>query len=168
MISLSLNNGRENENLGVVFNSVSGFSRISSDFSWQTSCSLLGENFENMAYNFRLLLNDDKCVVPLIDTVDMVIVIGDEAIDYDFLPPNVFTPNDTDAINESYFIPNLPGDNCERQFEEVAIYNRFGTQVYNSKDRDFRWTGENHPSGVYFYYISYTDFSIKGTVSIVR
>jgi gliding motility-associated-like protein len=102
------------------------------------------------------------------DTLRMSIAIQDERINYDFLPPNVFTPNSSDDINETYFVPDLPGNNCERQFKNVVIYNRYGVEVYSSAELDFHWDGEDHPTGVYYYLISYTDFSIKGTLSILR
>ncbi|MCG8309896.1 MAG: gliding motility-associated C-terminal domain-containing protein [Cytophagales bacterium] len=168
VISMRMNDAQGREDLGILFEPVTGVSSVSTDFSWQTSCSLLGENFEDKTYEFTIFLDDDKCIVPLSDTLNMIFVIRDEKIDYDFLPPNVFTPNGQDEINSTYFIPNLPRNNCERQFKEVTIYNRFGVKVFNSKDRDFHWTGDNHPSGVYYYLISFSDFSVKGTVSIVK
>lgn len=167
-ISLEIMDSRFVENLGIQFAPQSGYSQVYSQFNWQTDCSLLGDEFSDQIYNFTLLLNDDKCVVPLADTVDLVIVIQDEKIDFDILAPNVFTPNDADDINRSYYIPGLPKNNCERQFEGVMIFNRYGVEVFSSNDRDFQWSGEDHPNGVYYYLISYTDFSVKGTVSIIR
>ena len=168
LISLNIQDEELKDDLGIEFNSITGISSVSSDLKWQTSCDLLGDDYMEKAYTFSLFLNDDKCLVPLSDTLNLTVVVQDEKIDFDFLPPNVFTPNSQDNINKTYFIPNLPRNNCERQFKEVSIYNRFGVKVFDSDKRDFSWTGEDHPSGVYYYLISFTDFSVKGTVSIVR
>ena len=154
--------------LGITFEPISGRSNISTDFLWQTDCSLLSDDFQDGIYSFTIILDDNKCIVPMSDTLRMSIAIQDERINYDFLPPNVFTPNSSDDINETYFVPDLPGNNCERQFKNVVIYNRYGIEVYSSAELDFHWDGEDHPTGVYYYLISYTDFSIKGTLSILR
>lgn len=165
---LRLTNNELAEELGVLFNAVQGNANVISNFSWQTDCSFLENQYQEGVYNFSLTLNDDKCIVPLSDTLDMVVVIKDESIDYDFLPPNVFTPNEVDNLNPTFYVPDLPRNNCEHQFVEVVIYNRLGVKVFSSKERDFHWTGENHPSGVYFLYIAYSDFSVKGTVSLLK
>lgn len=167
-ISMKLMDEREAEDLGVVFNRVNGKSSVFSDFSWQTSCSMLADKFQDQLYSFTVLLEDDKCIVPLSDMVTLSVVVQDEKIDYDFLPPNVFTPNSSDDINESYFVPGLPKNNCERQFEKVVIYNRYGVEVFSSQERNFQWSGDNYPNGVYFYLIDYSDFSVKGTLSLLR
>lgn len=167
-ILLRLHDNREAQSLGVLFDAVEGFSSVFSTFSWQTDCSLLEDRFQSGIYNFPFVLEDDKCLVPLSDRLDLVVVVQDEHIEYDFLPPNVFTPNVQDEINQTYYVPNLPGNNCERQFEKVAIYNRFGVEVFTSGERDFHWTGDNYPSGVYYYLIMFSDFSVKGTVSMLK
>jgi len=154
--------------LGVQFDPKSGTSTVFSNFLWQTNCSLLDQDFKDALYNFTVVVQDDKCLVPETATLNMNIIVRDEQIDYDILPPNVFTPNSTDLINESYFVPGLPGNNCERQFEGVVIYNRWGKEVYSSSERGFHWYGTDQPNGVYYYLISYTDFQVKGTVSIIR
>lgn len=167
LIDLGILADRNLENLEIDFNPGSGIKSVSSRFSWETSCSHLSENYGDASYVFTLLLQDHKCVVPLADRLEMVVVVRDEQIDYSFLPPNVYTPN-SDNFNESYHVPTLPKNNCERQFESIAIYNRYGLEVFTSRERDFHWYGENHPSGVYFYFIRYTDFSAKGTISLLR
>jgi hypothetical protein len=96
-----------------------------------------------------------------------------------FTPPNVFTPNDGDDINAYYAmeIRNeltgeltniLPIDNCAGQFEKVIIINRWGTQVFESTDRDFKWLGKEDAAGVYYYLIKYSNRQYKGPVSLRR
>ena len=93
-----------------------------------------------------------------------------------FIPPNVFTPNGDDknqffamvkydeAIDE--FISILPEDNCFGRFVSITIFDRWGKQVYESFDRDFRWHGEGVPVGVYFYNLKFTNRDYKGIVSV--
>lgn len=119
-------------------------------------------------YIFQIILDDHKCLVPLSDTLDMQVVIRDAQYDYDFIPPNVFTPNEGDMINQTYYIPDLPGNNCQRQFEGITIYNRWGKEVFNSMQQNFHWSGEGHPNGIYYYRIAYTGHSVKGAVTILR
>jgi gliding motility-associated-like protein len=114
------------------------------------------------------VVSDFKCIVPKSDTLHLTVIVHDEKIDYDILPPNVFTPNAEDQINASYFIPDLPVDNCRRQFKEVIIFNRYGKEIFSSNDRDFHWYGADQPSGVYYYFITYTDFSLRGTISLLK
>lgn len=166
-ISLNLLNEGILKDLGINFQQQSGIESVFSPFRWETDCSHLAENYENATYNFKLMLQDYKCLVPLADTLDMVIVIRDEKINYDIMLPNVYTPN-SDNVNESYFVPNLPKKNCERQFERIVIFNRLGREVFSSNEREFNWYGDDHPAGVYFYLISYSDFTIKGTISLLR
>ena len=119
-------------------------------------------------YVFQIILDDHKCLVPQSDTLDMQVTVRDTYYEYDFMPPNVFTPNEGDTINQTYYIPDLPGNNCVRQFEGIIIYNRWGKEVFSSIERDFHWSGEDQPSGVYYYRIAYTGQSVKGTVTILR
>ena len=92
------------------------------------------------------------------------------------MPPNFFSPNG-DHVND-YFamelkdpvtgeIKNiLPNDNCVSIFEGVTIFNRWGTTVFQSKERDFKWSGVNESPGVYYYLIKYSRKDYKGTVSL--
>jgi len=167
-IGVRMLNSQLSDEIGASFSASSSKNDIYTNFTWQTDCSLLGDDFSDGIYNFSIVVNDHKCIIPKADTLNFSIVIQDEAIDYEFLPPNVFTPNESDEINDSFFVPDLPGDNCRRQFQEVAIFNRYGKKIFNSKRHDFEWYGKDQPSGVYYYIISYTDFSVRGTVSILR
>ena len=167
-ISFNLLENAKASDLGIGFDQKIGNGNINSSFVWQTNCGLLENNFERGIYTFDILLNDYKCLVPLSDSLKLVIVVLDEEINYEMLPPNVFTPNNNDKINQTYYIPDLPGDNCAHQFEQIVIYNRWGKEVFSSKDRDFHWSGTDESNGVYYYMISYTDFFVKGTVSILR
>jgi len=64
--------------------------------------------------------------------------------------PNVFTPNN-DGYNDYFIIPGNPNI----QSFEAVIYNRWGTEVYNSTSNDGSWNGKfkniDVPEGVYYW-----------------
>ena len=65
--------------------------------------------------------------------------------------PNVITPDGTGpAENEFFFIENLekyPGTS-------LAIYNRWGTKVFESSDYKNNWNGSKAVDGVYYYVLT--------------
>lgn len=80
----------------------------------------------------------------------------------DYKIPNVITPND-DPLNQ-YFVlhPLLLGSS-------LAVYNRWGKQVFSSSNYQNEWDGYDLPTGVYFYTLSGQCIpDRKGTVHIVR
>ncbi len=153
---------------GVEFSGGTGYGNIYSNLSWATDCSLLGDNYQPASYQFEVVVQDYKCIVPKADTLTLTIVVKDEEFDYNIQLPNVFTPNQEDNINITFYIPNLPGDNCRRQFKEVKIVNRYGKEVFTSNEPDFHWDGSGYPTGVYYMLISYSDMSMRGTISILK
>ena len=78
--------------------------------------------------------------------------------------PNVFTPNtEVDDIN-SFFEVLSSGDNLE-----LEVYNRFGEQVFQSKNYQNDWDASNVSSGVYFYLVRFQDQTeCSGWVSILK
>ena len=168
-IALRITKGNEFvDRLGVKFQPVSGLGSLNAPLNWQTDCSLLGSNNKDSIYSFTFVLDDFKCLVAQSDTLTLHLKVRDLPVDYDFLPPNAFTPNHVDAINEYYYIPNLPADNCSSRFKAVNIYNRYGKEVFWSANRDFRWSGGDLAPGTYFYVLSFTDRTFKGTVTLLR
>lgn len=83
--------------------------------------------------------------------------------------PNTFTPNN-DGINDTWDIKNIT------DFPEntVAVFNRYGEQVFFSKGYSFPWDGrylnKNIPTGVYFYFIKTGTHgkTFSGCLTIVR
>jgi len=85
--------------------------------------------------------------------------------------PNIFSPNG-DGENDMFFIR---GERIERT--EMQVYNRWGNQVFESKDLTTGWDGKNKgmdcAAGVYFYraLIRFTDGreeERRGNVTLVR
>ncbi|MBU3676095.1 MAG: gliding motility-associated C-terminal domain-containing protein [Chitinophagaceae bacterium] len=87
--------------------------------------------------------------------------------------PNAFSPNG-DGRNDTWHILNiaaLQAAGC--QFIGVSVYNRWGNEVFNSQDINFRWDGVGWASDTYHYYIRYRtpqgEQKIqKGSVVVVR
>ncbi len=90
-----------------------------------------------------------------------------------FYAPNAFTPNN-DEKNQ-IFAPKGEGINAETY--EIRIYDRWGKQIFNSRDMAEGWNGKvgnKEPvEGVYNWYISFYDInrryhSYKGNVVLVK
>jgi len=152
---------------GAVFNPAKGRSNVNTFFSWQTDCSHLSGNYEDVIYDFTFTLEDDKCFSSASNSIDLAIVVKNRQVNYDdFFIPNVFTPNN-DGINEFFKVLNLPEDNCNNKFLDVSIYNRFGKRVFFSRDRDFKWAAQNVVSGVFYYFLNFSEKDYKGYVHVL-
>ena len=93
-------------------------------------------------------------------------------VPYCVKPMNAFTPNG-DGQNDLWLVSNGP---CLTK-ASVAVFNRWGSKVYESKDYKNNWNGtfENKalPDGTYYYIINYelinnTALTLKGNVTILR
>lgn len=85
--------------------------------------------------------------------------------------PNVFTP-DGDGINDFFYIENI----TSKEFK-LEIYNRWGTQVFESSLADLKWDGRSTAGlelsdGTYFYIVKFTFNNEavlqKGNISLFR
>ena len=95
-------------------------------------------------------------------TIQPIPITGD-----DLFIPNVITPNG-DGKNDVFYIPGLskyPGS-------QLYIYNRWGNQVYQSKDYDNQWNGNGLNEGTYFYILKLNTESgfvdHKGWIELLR
>ncbi len=93
-------------------------------------------------------------------------------VPYCVAPANAFTPNG-DGINDTWFITN---GNCLRT-AEVAVFNRYGNRVFESKNYTNNWDGTYKgkplPDATYYYVITYTlingqQIPARGDVTILR
>jgi hypothetical protein len=168
-VQLSMINGQPVvDRFDASFQAAEGQGMAGTALDWQTDCSALNPNFLPAYYNFTFLLEDFKCLVPLSDTLSATVVVSDRDVNYDFMPPNAFTPNGIDDFNEYFHIPTLPPDNCQSRFEKFVVYNRQGKEIFQSAEKSFQWHGGEFPSGVYFYALIYTHRTWKGTISLLR
>ncbi|GAA4386974.1 gliding motility-associated C-terminal domain-containing protein [Hymenobacter koreensis] len=138
-------------------------------FEWVADCGAVeGKQLEVGANafvrNLTFELRDVTCrPVPRFRTVRFEIIRPEAP---EFLPPNIFTPN-KDGRNEAFQLTTLPPDFCTQRFADITIFNRWGSKVYRSTDRNFRWDGAGVVTGVYYYLVKFTDGrTFKGTVTV--
>lgn len=95
---------------------------------------------------------------PITDTINV------QVVDCPSNVPNVFTPNG-DGKNETFVI-----DNIALRPWRLAVYNRWGAQVYASESYQNEWRGDGLPEGVYYYdlYCQPLRRRLKGWVQILR
>ncbi|GAA4007307.1 hypothetical protein GCM10022408_19040 [Hymenobacter fastidiosus] len=147
--------------VGMRFTSRNGPGRATALFRWDPTCEAVQLN--SLEVTFRL--QETTCLpLPQTRTVRFEVMPPEAP---PFLPPNIFTPNG-DALNAWFTLPNLPPDFCASRLATIKIFSRWGTEVYSTADRTFKWDGGGLPAGVYFYLIDYTDKRFKGTVTIAR
>ncbi|HIA11390.1 MAG TPA: gliding motility-associated C-terminal domain-containing protein, partial [Flavobacteriales bacterium] len=98
---------------------------------------------------------------------DSVIVTVNQ--DFNFIVSNIMTPNG-DGFNDTWYI-----DNIEFYPEcDVAIYNRYGNQLYSVKGYQNDWKGKHNgkdlPDGTYYYVLKCpgTTAIFKGGITIFR
>lgn len=157
------------------FASVAGRGRVTSVLKWQPECNLLRFGETSSFQDVVLQISDNACPIANVDTVKLTFEIFDDGERRKkFEPPNVFTPNG-DGKNDVFRLSNspdqnqnLPPDNCDDVFQYIAITNRAGAQVFRSESRDFIWTGNQFPSGVYYYVVKYSNSDFKGYIHLMR
>ncbi len=77
--------------------------------------------------------------------------------------PNVFTPNG-DGFND-YFVP-FPYTSVDKI--DIKVFNRWGSQVYETNDPEIKWDGKNEQTnrecteGVYFYVCEVYEITLAG------
>ena len=72
---------------------------------------------------------------------DFILEIG---ADPSLFIPNIFTPN-ADGVNDTFFIRNLPAGST------LVVTNRWGGEVFTTRNYDNTWTGSKQPDGIYYY-----------------
>lgn len=84
--------------------------------------------------------------------------------------PNVFSPNG-DGYNDDFMV-GLPADFVEERSFEIKIFDRWGAEVFSSKDWSFRWNGtlkdRKVPLGVYTYWLDFNCNQYEGSVTLIR
>ena len=164
---------------GFIFAPVEGQSNIQTSFTWNTDCSIFQDGVYENTYTFKFRTYDDRCFNAKADTVAIEFTVKDfENKVVEFMPPNFVSPdNDVNHLNEFFGMVKLnaqtgqldnilPKDNCVGHFVGIAIYNRWGKQVFESTSRDFRWFPDEEAAGIYFYSLRFSDKEFKGSVTI--
>lgn len=149
--------------IDVEFSDLSGVSPLQNTANWLIDCSHL---MAGDRYRIQFIAQNDvdACGNQLGDTTWVEIMIQDIEAGA-FNAPNAFSPNG-DGIGDVYFIDQLPLDNCADQFKSIRIYNRWGKQVFYTKNRNFRWSGAGLPTGVYYCEVAYVNNLYKVAIHI--
>ncbi|MCB0496128.1 MAG: gliding motility-associated C-terminal domain-containing protein [Cyclobacteriaceae bacterium] len=149
------------------FENAKGKGAIQSELRWDPACSDLAEAFSPKDYHLMFRTYDNKCANPKSDTVEITLSAKDvEQLIAKFTPANIFTPNN-DGTNDYYSLLNLPLDNCLGRFLSFKVHNRWGTEVYTTTNRDFKWYAEGLSSGVYYYSVKFSNKDYNGTITIL-
>jgi hypothetical protein len=148
-------------------------------FTWNPDCSIFENGIYENQYTFKFRAFDDRCFSQDADTVVVNITLKDIEVSFeDFIPPNIFTPdNDPMLLNEFFamvkvdaetgeLLSILPEDNCAGRFVSITIYNRWGKEVFASEDRNFKWYAEGRGRRGIFYLLKFTNREFKGAVTV--
>ncbi len=106
--------------------------------------------------------------------VERVVTIVVETPCFNFIVPNVFTPNSKGALGlDNVFYIKTTNMNSW----SLVIYDRWGKEMYKSTDPNNSWTGiteggSNAPDGVYYYIINATcqgnNYKKEGFLQLIR
>jgi len=156
--------------LGFSFSPVNGLGEVNSGFFWEASCEDLAKiDTLDIIHEFTFVLRDNAKCLPQSDTLVIKARLADfvfEVVPEDI--PNLFTPNG-DNINDTWGLGQFfPPDTCEDEFLGVTIVNRWGRPVFTSSDRNFKWSGENSASGVYYYYLKFRNSEYNGHLTVMK
>ncbi|UYZ64223.1 gliding motility-associated C-terminal domain-containing protein [Hymenobacter weizhouensis] len=157
--------------VGMSFVPRNGAGQASGTFRWEASCAAVAGSGSGNGLEVTFQLQETTCrPQPQTRTVRFEVISPDTTT---FLPPNIITPRQRDNKNDFFELDNvqakLPPDFCNSRFAGVKIFSRWGSLVYQSGNRSFRWDGGGRPAGVYYYLVEFTDKRrYKGTVTIAE
>lgn len=146
------------------FQATSGPGKAQGLFTFNPACQVNTSGKNQYTVHFTLTEAACKATPPQTMTVNFRVQQQSKA---PFVPADIITPNN-DGLNDYFTLPTLPPDFCNSIFTAIKIYNRWGGQVFESRDRHFKWHASNITDGVYYYHIFYTDKQFKGMVTVVR
>lgn len=153
-----------NQNLTVT-NLKSTVGTIKNQIVFSPDCNLYKQN---RLFSYRVVSSKEYCKQHYSDTVTFTYVIKDQMYSSDSLKlTNIFTPNQ-DGFNDLLIVHGVPLDNCDYKFEDARIFNRWGVQVFHTKNRNMYWDGAHTDDGIYFYEIKYNIKTYKGSVELRR
>jgi hypothetical protein len=95
-ISIEMIEARGSVNpVGYEFAPASGEGAAETTFVWNTACSIFEQGIYENTYTFTFKTEDNRCLNPKGDTVDVNFVISDiDAKEAEFIPPNFISPNE--------------------------------------------------------------------------
>ncbi len=151
--------------MGMSFTHKTGRQLLTSPYQWTPDCALLkGEKEKSFTIDF--VTQDKNCLTATDTTSVLITIIDQNSVEMPELP-NVITPNQ-DGKNDCLVLKNLPAGTCDNRFKRVAIYNRWGKEIYNNTQIGQNWCPDNVTAGFYHYLIEYTNKSYKGGITVIK
>ena len=147
---------------GMQFTPVKGNGAARTHFTWTPDCRA----FDKESFKVNFSVQEQACN-PNAAKVKSVVFKVQPPKPAAFTPANIFTPNG-DGLNDYFQMPDLPPDFCQSVFASIKVFNRWGREVYTSKNREFKWNGQGATDGVYYYLITFSDKEYKGYVTLVH
>ncbi len=121
--------------------------------------------YENLG--FDILVSDNSCPLPKLDTLNLLLKLNGLKEGDPFKSiPNVFSPND-DGKNDFFYIKGELPNECIEDFF-IKIYNRWGKLIFESTDFSFKWIGDDHDPGVYFYVVKINNKEGTGNLMLLH
>ncbi len=146
---------------GMKFTAVNGTGVASGIFRWDVSCAAVNLH-RPLDVTFQLV--DATCRPAAQRQTVRFEIIRPESPELKLY--NIITPNG-DRNNDEFRLPELPLNFCDDQFASIRIYARWGQQVFEATDKDFRWPGQGS-GGLYYYLVTYTDGrKFKGWLEVI-
>ncbi|MBS1505592.1 MAG: gliding motility-associated C-terminal domain-containing protein [Bacteroidetes bacterium] len=118
--------------------------------------------------------NDGKYNVTLVGKKDFCVYQKSVPLSFYYRKvPNVFTPNDSPGLNDTFMVQYglqkiVPGADPLIQIV-IKIYNRWGKLVYQNNNYKNDWAAENVDGGTYFFEVSLNgENTCKGWVEVIK
>lgn len=147
---------------------VRGNGEVFSTLTILPDCNIFQHGEMENHFVFYFSVEDSPCFNQKGDTLSLSVNLQERGLTFsDVNFPNVFTPNG-DGLNDVFEILGLPEDMCYNRFETIRVFNRWGKVLFESNTRDFKWDGEDYPSGTYYYQLQYTQLSYRSNLSLIR
>ena len=144
--------------------------QFTAGYFWTHEDSLITDNFSIPSKSSYYILHHDTAICVFKDSI-YVTVSENDSCSQNLTIYSGFTPNN-DQINDQWIIKGI------ERFEnrKVAIYNRWGTLVWNNNEYDNTtnvWKGQNNdgenlPEGVYYYIVTVDNKTYKGYIELSR
>ena len=165
IVLMAAGRGFDMKAAGMRFTDKTGIRSLTSPYFWTPDCTTMNGESEKL-FTIDFVTIDKNCGAAS-DTITVEVLVKDEENVEMPEIPNVITPNG-DGKNDCLVLENLPPGTCGNQFKSVIIYNRWGKQVYFTRELGKNWCPDDISAGYYYYLIEYTAKSFKGGLTIIR
>ncbi len=129
-----------------------------------TNCDLVSP----IPYLLRFQYRDSTCYPSQRGTDSLwILVVGPDASSLVFTLPNMISPNG-DGLNDTFQFSGSPSGSCDPQFVSISIVNRWGRTVFKSKDRNFAWSAEDVPQGLYFANLQFQNTTFTTSIQVIK